>query len=88
MIISRLTAPFFPGDANGGMGVGVVGGYAVIVIMSRVELKLAESPRCRAALANPTNLTIGVIVVVGVHYLLVKAHRLRDFCTGGCAGSD
>ena len=42
----------------------------------------------RAALANPTNLTIGVIVVVGVHYLLVKAHRLRDFCTGGCAGSD
>ena len=124
-IVSRLTAPFFPGDANGGMGIGVVAGYAVIVIVSRVEYKLAEHARYRSfrhvlrlilfgalaipwiqamvfsaggsaetryivamltspslllpQLLNPTNLAIVVIVVVGLHFLLLKAPWLRDF---------
>jgi hypothetical protein len=125
LIVARWSAPAFPGDANGGMGIGIVAGYAVIVIMSRVEYKLAQqsiyrtprhvlrlilfgalaipwiqamvfsaggpsearyilmmltSPRLMLLqLANPTNLMIVLTVVVGVHFLLWKAQRLRDF---------
>jgi hypothetical protein len=112
-------------EANGGLGGGVIAGYAVIVIMSRVEYKLAQHSRYRASrhvvrlilfgalaipwiqamvfsaggpaearyiltmltspglmlsqLANPTSLMIVVTVIVGVHFLLVKAQPVRDF---------
>jgi hypothetical protein len=110
---------------GGGLGLGFVVGYAIIVFMSRVEYKLALHPRYRAwrhvlrlilfgaiaipwiqamvfsaggsaetlyivamltspslllpQLLIPTNLAIVAAVVVGLHFLLLKAAPVREF---------
>jgi hypothetical protein len=42
-IVSTLSAPAFPEDVEGGLGLGIIAGYAVIVFVSRVEYRLAEN---------------------------------------------
>ena len=127
LMVTQISARSLAADEGQvAAGFGVIVGFAVFVVMSRVEYKLAQNEAFRKGrhvlrlillgvfampwfigfmgdadarrasfayifailahpllllrqFANPVNLAIVGVVMVGMHFLLVKADRLRAF---------
>jgi hypothetical protein len=72
-IAATLSAPWFPGDANGGLGIGVIAGYALIIVMSRVEYKLAQNSVYRDARHVLRLVLFGVLAIPWIQAMVFSA---------------